>query len=123
MSTRRGRVELAVMYSVRHATWLTPADRAAVTEARLLASQIDQLTGTAGTGSLFDTAAPVAEVAGKVGFLANSLMAVLIQLGLTPAGRANIGADDLGGDDATLAEIRAIRAGPQTAAGDLDRDR
>jgi hypothetical protein len=50
--------------------------------------------------------------------VSNSLLAVLGQLGLTPAGRAGMRMPDLGGDDETIAEIRAIRSRPQVAAGD-----
>ena len=94
-------------------------DRAAVRVARVVAAEIDALTRP--HPSLFDAGpAPAApDVAGKVGYLSNTLAAVLAQLGLTVAGRANIGMIDRTGDDATVAEIRAIRTGTQLAAGDL----
>lgn len=117
--------EGALVSAVGFAPWLDPdgIDAAAITEARLVARQLDALLAPAarpGADTLFPTGggADTAAGAGKVGFLSNSLLAILAQLGLTPQGRAQLGIES-GGDDGSdlLGQLRAITARDQTADG------
>ena len=113
-----------LVHSIKAAYWLADTDAGAIQVARDLAAEIDALKRSpASQGELFDV---VATRSGKIAYVESNLHRMMTSLGLTPAGRKELGfvmdesevnpLDDLRADVVQLAAVRPSDAEDRDAA-------
>ena len=107
---KAGPLERAVMKSARNAVWLTTADYATLRLARHLAAQLDRLERAADEGApqleLLESEPDDLAIAGKVAYIAATLLAYLKELRLTVGARGATGASP----DDPAAVVRDIKS-------------
>ena len=121
---RPGHTEKELVTAIRAAYWLSESDRGAIAVARDLAAQIDRLKRSEPSQtSLLETET---QKAGKIAYVSAQLQRLMRDLGLTAAGRRDLGfaqdesevnpLDDLRGSVPHLEVVRGAEAEDRDAA-------